>query len=353
MQQQIARDVSDRMIRRLTGADREQASKRHTDNAEAYQLYLRGRFLWNKRAPEPIAKAIEHFNRAIELDPGFALAYSGLADCYAVPSSGLQPAERMPKARAAARRAVELDDTLAEAHASLGSVYTDEWNWAGAEREFRRAIELNPNYATARQWNAELLNVLGRVPEAMAEIRRAQELDPLSPIIQMVVGTVLISAGEYDQALAELRRTLELDSGFSQAYIFLIRAYEGKGMYDEMFAAAKRDAALRADPQRRQAREQMVAMLQEAYKRGGAREFRRKLLEYQLEARKTFRGGNPVDIAESYSILGDKDQAFVWLNTAYEEHDDSLTYIKTNPRFDILRSDPRYADLLRHMNLPQ
>jgi eukaryotic-like serine/threonine-protein kinase len=351
VQQEIAREISETMRRRLTGDERQQVSRRYTENAEAYQLYLKGRHLWNRRNPEAIGKAIEQFKRAIELDAGFALAYSGLADCYTVPTSGLPKTEAMPKARAAAERALALDDTLAEAHASLGSVRQSEWDWAGAEAEFRRAIELNPNYATARQWYAELLIQLGRVPEALAEIRRAQELDPLSPMIHAMAGVMLHSAGQYDQALVELRKALDLEPELTVARIFLIRTYQSKGSYDEMFREAERYTALTKNPERRRDRERMTATLRQAYTAGGSRAFRQTFLQFQLEDRRSGRG-SAFEIAESYALLGDKDQAFAWLNSATEERDEGLASLKTNQNLDGLRSDSRFAELLRRMNLP-
>src|SRR4030095_1484181 len=213
---------------------------------EAYQLYLKGRFYWDKRTPEALKKAIEYFDQAIEKDPSFALAYAGLADCYVVPVSRIPPREAMPKAKAAAMRALELDESLAEAHASLARVLASyDWDWTNAEKEYKRAIELNPRYPVAHQWYGGYLAVLGRHNEAIAERKRAQELDPLSLIINAELGMAFYYARDYDQAIEQFEKTLELDQNFPPPRAFLPAAYEQKGMYAEAIAEFKKALALR------------------------------------------------------------------------------------------------------------
>ena len=210
-QREIAREIVDKLKLRVSGEEKGLA-KHYTESNEAYQLYLKGRFYWNKRTPELIKKSIDYFNQALEKDPSFALAYAGLADCYVVPANALPPREAMPKAKAAAMRALELDETLAEAHTSLARVLAVyDWNWPGAAKEFRRAIELNPRYAIAHQWYGGYLEVIGRHNETIAERKVAEELDPLSLIINFELGLTFYYARDYDQAIKQFRKTLELD----------------------------------------------------------------------------------------------------------------------------------------------
>ncbi len=243
---EIASEITNNLRPTLSGADMSLANKQYTANPEAYQLYLKGRYYWNKRTPADFQKAIKFFEQAIEQDPNYALAYSGLADTYALLTAytAEQTHVVMPKAKAAALKALELDDRLAEAHASLGQVaaYYD-YDFPVAEREYRRALELNPNYATAHQWLAEQLSTLKRFDEAFAEIKRALELDPLSLIINRIYADILLDARRFDEAIEQYKKTIELEPNFPNTHFFLGRAYEAKGMYDQAVSEYNKSAA--------------------------------------------------------------------------------------------------------------
>ena len=235
VQNLISEKVTSALVLKLTGEEQRLLTKRHTDNAEAYKLYLRGRLYWNKRTPEDLRKSIAHFQQSIELDPNYALAYAGLADAYALlANAGVPARELMPRAREAALKALSLDNDLAEAHAALAQIliYYD-YNFVGAEREHKRAIELNPNYAPAHQWYSELLTALSRHEEAFAEMRLALEIDPFSLIINRQYGVSLLFARQYDEAIAQLKKTIEMDANFASAHSTLSLAYQLKGNYAE------------------------------------------------------------------------------------------------------------------------
>ena len=244
-QREIAREIVEKLKLKVSGGERG-LEKHYTESNEAYQLYLKGRFYWSKRTPEGLQKAIDFFNQAIEKDSNFALAYAGLADCYVVPAVRLPPREAMPKAKAASIRALELDETLAEAHTSLGRVLAAyDWDWKGAEKEFKRAIELNPRYAVAHEWYGGWFDAMGRHEESIAERKRAQELDPLSLVINFELGIAFLYAREYDQAIDQFHKTLEMDQNFPPVYAFLSAAYEQKGMYDEAIAEFSKGVSLK------------------------------------------------------------------------------------------------------------
>src|SRR5437588_4610223 len=239
LQNEITRNVSRKLRARLSGADEQKLAKNYTENVEAYQLYLKGRFYWNKQTEEGFRKGIDYFNQAIRDDPNYALAYAGMSDCYALLSDFgfVPPGEGFPKAKEAATRALAIDEKLAEAHTSLGLVKRDyDWDWSGDEQEFKRAIELNPNYPTAHQWYAVYLSASGRHQEAIAEIKRALELDPLSPLVNSVTARVLYLARRYDEAIEQSRKTIEMDPRFATAYQNLGQSYEQKGMHAEAVA---------------------------------------------------------------------------------------------------------------------
>jgi tetratricopeptide (TPR) repeat protein len=344
-QREIAKEIVENLKLKVSGDDRA-LSTRYTDNQEAYQLYMRGRFHWNKRTNEGLSKAIDYFNQAIEKDPTFALAYAGLADAYVVPLIQMPPKEAMPKSRAAATRALELNESLAEAHTTLGRVLAIyDWNWAGAEKEYKRAIQLNPRYAPAHQWYGGYLQCMGRPEEAIKERLLAQELDPLSPIINFELGVAYYFQRDYDRAIDQFKKTLELDPNFPPALQFLPAAYEQKGMYDEAFAWFKKAIVPANDTQ------QAVAGLGHLYAVTGRKNEAEgqinqlKQLSQQRYVRSNF-------IAMIYAGLGDKDQAFVFLEKGFEERGNQLTNIKLEPRFDVLHSDPRFADLVRRLGLP-
>jgi serine/threonine protein kinase/tetratricopeptide (TPR) repeat protein len=348
VQSEIAREITNNLRPRLSGEEQTRASHRPTDNSEAYQLYLKGRFHWNKRNPDDFRKAIAFFEQAINKDPNYALAYAGLADSHSLMSAygGVSPKDSMPQAKSAALKALSLDDKLAEAHAALGQiiVYYD-LDFYGAEREYQRAIQLNPNYATAHQWRAENLSALGRHDEAFAEIRRALELDPLSIIINRVYGDILLYSRRYDQAIDQYRKTIEMDPNFVTAHYFLGRAYEAKGMYDQAVEEyTKATGTGGPTPER-------LVLMNEAYRKYGWRAYLQTGVKLTLEQGKTMYVP-PFVIASSYARLGEKDEALKWLEKAYEQRDYRMTLLNVAFEFDGLRSDPRFIDLVRRVGLP-
>jgi len=350
MQDEIAQEISEKLRQRLSGEEMTRMAKRHTVNAEAYQLYLKGRYEWNKRSPESFKKCIQYFQEAIDRDPSYALAYAGLADSYSVMSGFgvLPPRETLPRAKAAALKALELDDTLAEAHTTLAGVLAAyDLDWPAAEREFRRALQLNPRYASAHHWYAlRYLAPMGRLDEAIAEMKRAQELDPLSPIISTNLGMAYYYARQYDQAMEQYRKTLEMDPNFIAATFRLIGIYEQEGKYQEAIAATPRMM-----PNIR-GHSSDAAALRQGYAASGAKGYWQKQLEWMTqEFRQPYLPAS--DLAGVYARLGDKEQAFTALEKAYEERDGGLNLLNVDPAFDSLRADPRFADLARRLGLPQ
>jgi TolB-like protein/Tfp pilus assembly protein PilF len=349
VQEDIAREVTDKLRLRLASVEEKRLTAHVTENAEAYQLYLKGRYHWNKRTPDGIQKAIESFQQAIEKDPGYALAYAGLADCYHVPANPLPPRKKMPLAKAASMKALQLDDTLVEAHTSLARVlFVYEWDWPAAEKEFKRAIELNSRYAPAHQWYGGYLTATGRFREADAEKKRALELEPLSLVINFEVGLASYFSRNYNQAIDQFQKTLELDANFPPPHTFLAAAYEQKGMLKEATTAFQKAITVTQGP----ARTQATAGLGYVYAVSGRKAEARKILA-ELQSLSEHRYVPATDTALIYAGLGDKDKAFAWLDKAYEEHSFSLSNLKVEPRFDPLRSDPRFADLLRSIGFPQ
>ncbi len=349
VQEEISREISEKLRLHLTGEEKTRVAKRPTENIEAYQLYLKGRYYWNKRTEDGFRKASEYFSQAAEKDRNYALAHAGLAESYILLGNyGLLPAkEAFAKAREAATKALELDDTLAEAHNALATVKENyDWDWPGAEREFRRAIELNPGYATAHQWYGELLSELGRHEEALAEIKRAQQLDPLSLIINTVSGKLLLYAGRNDFAIEQLRKTLEIEPNFAHAHWYLGIAYVRKGAFAEAIAEFQRATTLSPNIL------QYKGGLAHAYARAGKSAEARKLLS-ELKEHSKRRYVSWSDLAAIYAGLGEKDQAFACLEKAYEQRDARLVgWVNASPLFDPLRSDPRYRDLPRRIGLP-
>jgi eukaryotic-like serine/threonine-protein kinase len=348
MQAEIAKQISEKLRLKLTGEEQHRLTKVYTDNAEAYQLYLKGRYYWNRRTPESLNKSIEYFQQAADKDPNYALAYVGLADSYSLlgsPVGGGSPREKFPKAKAAALKALELDDTLAEAYASLVIVRLRyDWDWLVAEREIKRAIELNPNYSMTHLMYADYLRVMGRSDEAIAEIKRAQELEPLSLNTNAVVGVHFYFARQYDQAIEQCQKTLDLDPNFAQAHLFLGWAYVQKARYEEAIAAAKKASSLSPSDLR------TVSALGHAYAVSGQTSEAVNILD-QLKELSRQRYISPHDMAIIYTGLGEKEQAFAWLDKAYADRSWPLPLLKFDPRFDSLRSDPRFADLVRRIGL--
>ncbi len=349
IEEEIAREISDKLRLRLTGEEQKGLARHPTENAEAYQEYLKGRYQWNRRTVSSLRTGVAHFENAIAKDPGFALAHAGLADSYGLIGeydAATPPRESYPKAKAAAQRALALDDTLAEAYTTLGLVQQDyEWDWAGAERSYKRAIELKPGYATAHQWYGEFLLGVGRFEEAIAAEKRAQEIDPLSLIIQSDLGRVYLWAGRYDEAMEQFRATLAMDPNFGIVHRFLGSAYTVKSRYPEAIREYQTAAKLMGGDLG------STSALGQVYGRTGRKAEAQKILGDLLERSK--RGHVPAfAIATVYEGLGDKDRAFEWLEKAFEERSPIMAQnIKVDPRWDRLRSDPRFTDLLRRMNL--
>ena len=331
LQSEIARDVSNKLRAKLSGAEQNQIAKNYTTNTEAYQLYLRGRFYWNKNTPENSQKAIELFNQAIAIDPNYALAYAGIADAYPLLSF---PA----KAKEAALKALSLDNNLAEAHSAFGRILLDyDYDFAAAEREFKTAIELNPNYPTVHHRYGILLSFLGRHEEAFAEYRRALELDPLSLIINGAYGNRLIFARRYDEAIAQLKKTLELDANFLAAHLSLDLVYQIKGNYAESIEERAKVSELLGNPQE-------AGQIRESFAKGGWEGF----LRYSTGDRRPAK--QPAyATATFHAALGEKDKAFAELNKSYENREPLMIVLKVDPRLDPLRSDPRFQELLRRV----
>ena len=349
VQSEISREISEQLRSRLTNEEEKRLTKHYTENTEAYQDYLKGRYYWNKRTGDDLKKAIDYFNQAIAKDPAYALAYAGLADCYIViPNySDVTTQEAAIKGKAAAQKALEIDDSLAEAHTSLGGIKSDfEWDFAGAETEFKRAVTLNPNYATAHHWYAQFLSPQGRHDEAIAEIKRAQLLDPLSLIINAVAGDTYVKARQYDAAIDQLRKTIEMDKNFILAYRYLGNAYLEKGMYNEAIAAFQTADTLAGQSAER------TESLRRAYTTGGPDSFWRKQLEW-LKADSEKGPLQDYAVAKVYARLGDKEQAITWLEKALRVRDPYIVYLKTDPPFDKFRSDSRVIDLMRRVGLSQ
>jgi tetratricopeptide (TPR) repeat protein len=347
MQEEISKQICVKLGLQLTSEEQKRLTKRHTDNPEAYQLYLKGRYFWNKRTPELINKAISYFKQAIDTDPIYALAYAGLADCYIVPDYPHPPREKMPKAKAAALKALELDDMLAEAHTTLARVLTIyDWNWLGAKKEFERAIELNPRYAVAHQWYGEYWIDIGRLDEGIAENKRAQELDPLSLNINFMLALAFYHAGQYDQAIEQFKKTLEMDPNFPAAHTMLPAAYEQKEMYPEAITGFQNAITLT----RGFSRSFSMAGLGHLYGVSGKKGEAQKVLN-ELRQLSGHEYVPAHEIALIYAGLGEKDEAFTWLENAYEERSFNMMKLKVEPRWRGLRTDPRFVDLLRRMGL--
>ena len=344
---EISERIVDALSIQVSSEELARLRKRHTESREAYQEYLRGRYYWNKRSADGVRKAAEHFEKAIRLDRCYAMAYTGLADSYSLYSfySIEPPRSAFPKARAAAATALELDESLAEAYVSLGYVklYYD-WDWVGAEKEFRRAISLNPNCATARHWYHEFLLSMGWFDEAMVEIKRAYELDPLSPVINSALVLPLIHAGQYDRAVERLRKVLELDPDFYRSHLFLGAAYTMKREFSKAVAEFQVAVILSEGSTR------ALAALGYAYAVSGKKIKAQKLL-VDLMRRSDQHYVPPYAMAMISAGLGDRDEAFRWLERAYETRDEWLVRLKVAPELAGLRSDMRFVDLLRRMGL--
>jgi TolB-like protein/class 3 adenylate cyclase/Tfp pilus assembly protein PilF len=347
VQDAISQKVADALALRLSGDENKRLTKRYTDNLEAYQLYLAGRYHWNKLTPSDITKSIEFFKRAIDLDPAYALAYFGLAEAYrsSAPTSDVPPKDVLPQAKAAAAKALEIDESLAEPHATLAFIHTwYDWDWAGAEREAKRAIELNPNWGFGHIAYAQLLSATGRHEEAITEGRRAGELDPLSLIINTLNGSVFYHARRYEEATARLQKTLELDPNFWIAHLFLGKTNIEKRNYPD--AIAELNKAKESSGGNSEA----VSALGCAWAGAGDSAKGRTILK-ELKSQASQRYVPPTNVAVLCYVLGEKDEAFTWLEKAYEDRDMRLCRVKVEPKWDLMRSDPRFVAMLKRIGL--
>jgi tetratricopeptide (TPR) repeat protein len=346
VQQEISREISERLRTKLSNEDQKQLTRRDTGNAEAYGFYLKGRYYWNKRTAENLRKAMEQFQLATDKDPNYALAYVGLADCYVVLGdyTGAPTRETIPHAKAFAERALQLDSSLAEAHATLGFVAQNLWQWQTAEEHFKHAIELNPNYATAHQWYSLSLLEMGRFAEALTEIKRAQELDPISVIISNNVANDYLALGDINSSMEQSKRLIELDPNYPRGHEALASAYLKQHRYPE--AIAELQKAINLSP----ADSVLQRDLGFTYGVSGRRAEAVNILN-QLQALYEKQEAFGADVAGVYAGLGDKDKAFEWLEKDYQARNGRLARIRWNTPFDPLRSDPRYIDLLRRMSL--
>lgn len=352
LQQQIAGDIADKLRSKLTGAEKQQVTKQGTQSADAYQLYVKGRYYWNKRTNADIKTAISYFNQALEKDPNYALAYSGIGDAYnTLGSYGGDPTETALKAMAAAQKALELDPTLSHPHAILGGIKIEySWDFAGGEAEFKKALELDPSDATARQWLSEgLCEIGGRAQEAIEEGNRAHQLDPLSPIISAQQAQAYTYDRQFDKAIEIFKKVIADNPTLGRAHGEMAYAYWGKRDYPEVIQEWKIGSQLEGDKNYAESADAM----DKGFRAGGWPGALHKGIEVALAQRKAGNGYvSPESIAQLYAELGDKDHAFEWLNTGYQEHDINMIAIRTDFTLDSLRSDPRYAELVRKMGFP-
>jgi TolB-like protein/Tfp pilus assembly protein PilF len=346
LQDEISLAIIDNLKVKLLKEGQLKLTKRYTENIEAYDLYLKGRFFWNKRTEDGLKKAIEYFEQAIEVDANYALAYAGIADSYNLLAiySYIQPHEAYPVAKKAAQKAMEIDETISEAHTSLASVlrYYD-WNWEEAEKEFKRAFELNPNNVTSHHWYALYLIIFGRFDEAIREMKRAQELDPLSLIINTDLGLTFCYARQYDLAEKQCLKTLEIDPNFWKTYRILGQIYIQKEMFKEAIAEFNKSIKLNYSQGAHALMGYVWGML-------NRRDQALRILD-ELHKQSKIKYVSNVYIAILYISLARKDEALELLEKAYEEHDPGLTFIRVNPIYDTLRSDPRFKELIKKIGL--
>jgi TolB-like protein/Tfp pilus assembly protein PilF len=348
LQGDLSREISEKLQLQLTGDQKQRLTKRYTEDAEAYRLYLKGRYHWNKRNPEGLQKAVECFRQALDKDPAYSLAYAGLADTYPYLSffHVVPPRVAMPKAKTAAAKALEIDDHLAEAHVSLGYVsFTYDGDWSTAGKHFEQALALNPAYTGAHTFYAFYLSSLGQSEEALAVAKRALDRDPASPAVSHSLAVQLYLARQFDQAIEQAHNTLEMDAHFAVSYQVLGEVYLSKGMYREGLLALEQFSALsRSSATSR-------ALLGYSHARLGEHSAALRLIE-ELDAASQHGFVPALLFALVYAGLDDQDQAFSWLEKAYEERFYRLAYLKVEALWDPLRSDPRFADLLRRVGIP-
>jgi DNA-binding winged helix-turn-helix (wHTH) protein/TolB-like protein/tetratricopeptide (TPR) repeat protein len=338
----IAGQVAVSLSLSLSEEEHQRLRRPSTRDPRAYDTYLKGRYEWNKRTSDGLKRSVEHFRRALDLDPDNALAYAGLADSYVVLYDWqyLPPDETVPLARAAATKALELDGALAEAHASLAEVrFLYDHDWSGAESEFRTAIRLSPNYATAHHWYARLLQSLSRFDEALVELKKARDLDPLSPVIRTNVGALSYYRRRYDDAIEQLRAVLVTEPDFALAHWHLANAYERKGMFDLAIEEERKGMAAGG-----------AADLAAALERARTLPYRDAV--YRMLDVSKANEASAISIARRYACIGDSEQAFVWLEKAWKEHSPWLVYLSVDPQFDSLREDPRFVGMLKRVGFP-
>lgn len=345
IQDSISEQVISALTPQLSGNARQVTVKRSTENTEAYQLYLQGRFFWNKRTAKSLKKSIEYFEQAIAKDPEYALAYAGLANCHQLLAEyfAATPEEGFTKAREAAKKALEIDDQLAEAHTSLAyTLAFYDWNWAGAEKEFKRALELDPNYATAHQWYGEFLVAMGRFDEAKIEHEKALELDPTSLIIHIDLASYYYTARQFDEAIKWSQKVIEMDPDFAYGYIFLSFSLGQKGMKQEAAEAYIKSVELFGEPQEAQELRDILG------KNGIKAMWLKRIEQVDPSKRESF---SALWRALLYGWAGDNQNALDWLDKAFERRDRWIVNSKYSPEMDIHRSEPRFQELLRRIGL--
>jgi TolB-like protein/DNA-binding winged helix-turn-helix (wHTH) protein/Tfp pilus assembly protein PilF len=348
VQEEIARSIAREIQVKLTPQEQALLTKGRPVDPQAYELYLKGRYFWTKSTKESIATAIGLFQEAIARDPTYASPYSGLADCYTVLGvsfgvASLSPTQAVSQGRAAAEKAIQLDETMAEGHNSLANTkFLFDWDWVGSEAEFKRALELNPGYADAHHWYAHLLAAEGRLDLALAESKRALDLDQLSRVTNLHLGWQYIYSRQYDQAIEQLRKTLELDPGYGYAYWYMARAYEQQGKYSEALQAMRKAEDLL------KGNTAVAADIGHLSAVSGDRATALKVLK-QLGSVPKGPYVSPMEIALIYVALDRKTEAFQWFEKAYAERSDLLIYANVDPRLDSMRSDPRFQNLLRRI----
>jgi DNA-binding SARP family transcriptional activator len=346
MQEEIASELSRNLRLKLTGEDKQRLTRRHTESATAYQLYLKGRYFWYKRTEQDLRKGIEYFNQAIEEDPGYAAAYDGLSDSYALLAlRGIVPHQAaFRRAKAAARKALEIDDSLGEAHASLAHIRLHEWDWTGLDEEFKRALELNPGHAIAYHWYSEYLTAMGRADEAIEIIEKAKEIDPLSPITWVGISGRLYLARRYDEAIQVIQEGLEVNPNHFLLHLDLGYTYVQKGMYEAAIKEMQQAVSLSGRST------ETLTGLARTWAASGSSIEARKILD-ELSAKSAEHYVSPYSIAKIHASLGDNEQAFSWLEKAYNVRHPDFIELKVEPALDNLHDDSRFADLLRRVGL--
>jgi len=346
IQEEISRNIAQALRLKLSSAEQQLLARRYTENTEAYHSYLKGRFFANQRTPAATQKAVEFFEQATKLDPEYVLPYAGLANAYVANmyQTTQSPKELIPKARAAVMRALALNDTIAETHAALGNIKLIEWDWAAAEKSFKRAKELNLNYEPSNPGYERLLCIRQRCDEAVDESKRILELDPVSVLFNRNVALSLYLARRYDEAIEQSRKTAELDPNMPSTYLWLAKSYEQKALYDLAIEGyLKAGSYVTSEPEAK-------ARLRTAYQNSGWLGYWREFLNL-LQKRASEKDPSEYLLAETYARLGEKDQAFFWLEKAFEQHNSWMIFLSTDPLWDQFRSDSRYASIIRRMNL--